>query len=163
VRFPPLSKEKPAVDTTVFSLPMQVAFFGEGEFSPCYVDFETKTLHRCRDVILQSHQFRKTAYYGRISGIEFLDPKDFSVVSVEAPLRYREVEGSYRVGHLDLTIRAFYEWKGVVLNKKDLLEKSHDGQDTILTPTFLSEGHLKVIEIDTPAFMKDRPGLWKKS
>jgi hypothetical protein len=158
------SARKTAMDPLLFELPVKVAFWGDDEFSPCYLDLEHKTLYRWKDVVLRSAQV-PTPYKTVPSGTRVLNvkPGDFSVVPIEAPVKYRESNGEYRPGYLDRSTHTFFEWKGVVLSKRELLDKSRDGKDALLTPDFPSQGPPEVIEIDMPAYLKDRPGLWKKS
>jgi hypothetical protein len=85
------------------------------------------------------------------------------VVTVEPPVKYLAVDGQFRPGYLDTTIQAFYEWKGVALSKKELLDKSADGKDPIVKSAVASQGTPQVIEIEMPAHLKDHPELWKKS
>lgn len=158
---PPAEQVKPLAQ---FGMPVKVAFFGGDEFSPCFVDFDNKTLYRWKGVYLRGEQLRLTPYAGIPSGIRVIDAKAlaFSVVPFEAAVRYLEVNGEFRPGYLDSTILAFYEWNGVVLGKKDLLETSADGQDPILKLDFSSRGSVQVLEIEMPAHLKDKPEVWKK-
>ena len=158
----PVPPGKPSMEQTVFELPTRVTFFGEDEFSPCFLDQEKKILYRWKGVVLRREQLLDTPYGTVPSGIRVLEPEDFTVKSVEAPVRYREVDGGYRVGYLDRTILMFYEWKGVVLTKDELLDKSQDGKEPVVKPEFASQAPPKVIEIEMPAFLKNKPQLWKK-
>ncbi len=157
--------EKAAMTPVVFELPTHVAFMGQhmgvNEYSSCFVDTEKMILYRWKGVILLDEQIQQTPYDGVISGIDVLDAKDFSVTSVEAPVKYRQTDGGYRLGYVDQTIRTFYAWKGVVLSKQQLLDKSQDGQPALLKPAD-PDDELSVLEIDMPPHLKDHPELWKK-
>jgi uncharacterized protein involved in tolerance to divalent cations len=160
---PSVSSERAAIDQRVFELPMQVASLGDDECGPCYVDLDNKTLYRWKGVILRREQILQTPYAGVPSGIRILKTKDFSIVPVEAPVKYwywKDGE-AYRPGYLDRSIWTFYAWKGIVLSKQELLDKSQDGQDAIVKPTFPSQT-IGVIEIDMPPHLKEHPELWKK-
>jgi len=148
--------EKRAQEPRVFTLLVRITFFGENDFSPCYYDPQNRTLYRWRGVVLRWEQAPE-AY--RKQKVVTLTPMGLSVVPVEAPVNYREVNGKYRPGYLDRSIGVFYEWKDVVLNKQELLDKSKDGQDAVVKPAASGE----VIEIDMPAHLKDHPGFWKKN
>lgn len=162
----PHAADKPSVpidqivkESRFVDLQVQVAFFGDDEFSPCYCDPAKKSLSRWKDVVLHREQLLKTPYAGVPSGVRVVIAKDFSVLEVEPPVRYRETNGQYRPGYLDRTIRAFYEWQGVVLAKKDLPEENQDGRNTVVDPDAFSQ----VIEIEMPAYLKKRPEVWKKT
>ncbi|HEY7428205.1 MAG TPA: hypothetical protein VH682_28485 [Gemmataceae bacterium] len=157
------STEQRATAQRVFELPMQVAYLGDDESSPCYVDRDNKILYRWKGVILHREQMLQTPYAGVPSRIRVLQAKDFSVVPIEAPVKYwywKEGEG-YRPGYLDRAIWTFYAWKGIVLNEEELLDKGQDGQDAIVKPAFPSQT-IGVLEIDMPAHLKEHPELWKK-
>ena len=143
------STEKKGLDWRVFQLPLVYAYFGDGPYSPtyldqdgsshvtysptqkpdssppyspCYVDFENKTLYRWKDVALWYEQVPGTGPYGSNRGCH---AKAFAVViPIEPPVKYREVDGKYRPGYLDRGYWLFYAWKGVVLSKQELLDKS---------------------------------------
>jgi hypothetical protein len=148
--------QKTPIPPSVFGLPVQIAFFGDNQFSPCYVDLDKMTLYRWRGVVLRRDEVPNT---GAKMGILVLDAKDFSVVAFEAPVKYLESEGLYHPGYLDRSGRAFYEWKGVVLNKPQVLDKSQEGQPAVADPDAFSQ----VLQIEMPAHLKEQPGLWKKA
>ena len=150
--------DKPVTVQPVFELPIHVAFLGDDQFFPCYVDLGKNILYRWKGVVLGADQV-PDAYGGVPSGLKILTAKNFTVVPVEAPVKYREFDGGYRPGYLDRSVQGFYEWKGVVLSKKEVLDKSQDGQSAVLDPTAFGQ----VIEIDMPAFLKGHPELWKKT
>ncbi len=153
--------EKAAMTPVVFELPTRVAVMGEDEYSPCYFDVKKMILYRWKGVILRDEQIRQTGYVGFPSGIRMLEAKDFSVTSVEAPVKYWQTDGGYRPGYLDQSIWTFYAWKGVVLKEQELLDKSLDGKPALVKPAFPSQT-IDVLEIDMPGHMKDHPELWKK-
>jgi hypothetical protein len=150
--------EKPATVQAVFEFPVHVASLGDGQFCPCYIDLSKNILYAWKGVVLRIGQV-PDAYDGVPSGIKILNAKDFTVVPVAALVKYREFDGGYRPGYLDGSVQAFYEWKGVVLTKQQVLDKSQDGQTAIVDASKFSQ----VIEIDMPTYLKDHPGLWKKS
>jgi hypothetical protein len=88
------SPKKAAVDPRWFQLPVKVAFWGDNDFSPCYFDLENKTLYRWKGVVLRSEQL-PMAYTSVPSGLSLFDVKQFifSVVPVEALVKYRESNG----------------------------------------------------------------------
>ena len=68
-----------------YEMPMEMVFFGDDQFSPCYVDLPNKALYRWKDVVLRRDQL-PSAYTGFISRIITLDAKDFAeVLPVNAP------------------------------------------------------------------------------
>jgi len=157
---PPDPGEKPAVDPAVFDLPVQVAMWGREEFSPCYLDVGKKTLYRWKGVRLTREQL-PPEYFRVTAAAPVLLAKDFNVEEVEPPVKYLESDGAYRPGYLERSGR-FYQWKGVVLNKKELLDMSQDGKDPVAKPAFPSQ-RIHVTEIDMPAYLKDQPGRWRKT
>lgn len=159
----PDTKPPTIAEKVVYDLPVRVAFFGDDEFGPGYVDLETKTFHHWKGVVLTREQLMVTAY-GRISGrIGVLDTKDFTVATVEAPVKYLDIGGQFRPGYQDRTINAFYQWKGIVLSKEELLDKCADGKNSIIHRTGYLLGSPQVIEIEVPAHLKDQLAIWKKA
>jgi hypothetical protein len=152
----PGSSKKNATDPQVFELEVRTAFLGDGQFNPYYFDAKKKTLYRWKGVVLRREQIPQAGPYNTMP---VLIAKDFSVVPVEAAVKYRKIDGEYRPGYLDWSSRVFYEWKGVVLSKREVLAKSQDGRTAILDPNKFS----RITEIDLPAHLKEQPGLWKKT
>jgi hypothetical protein len=143
----------------IYELPVCNTFMGGDRFCPCYFDFETKTLYPWQGVILHSDQVPNR---GPNSRSKLLCAKDFNLIEVEAPVKYREVDGKFRVGFLDRSHQVFYEWKAVALRKEELLNNSKDGQDIVIKPEFDTQGNLKVTEIEMPDYLKKKSLLWKK-
>jgi hypothetical protein len=149
--------EKKAKAPWELDLPMQIAFLGDDKFSPCYFDLENQTLYLWNGVVLRREQV-PDAYKGGISRIEMLDAKNFPrIVNVEALVKYREINGEYRPGYLFRPERVFYEWKGIVLSRQNVIPRSRDGQNAVVELDAVSQ----VIEIDMPAHLKDQPRRWK--
>ena len=156
------SEDSPKAAQQVFYLDTGMAVFGANENSPCYVNVETNTLYRWKGVVLRDDQLKQTPYDAFPSGIACLNPKECKVVPVEAPIKYWQTSEGFRPGYIDRTIWTFYAWKGVVLTQKELLDKSSDGKVAIVKPDF-SDQRIEVLEIEMPAHLKEKPGLWKKS
>jgi hypothetical protein len=156
----PTEQQKMATALHVFNLPVRIAFFGDDHFSPCFFEFEKNTLYRWKGVMLRREQVPNA---GPLSRIPVLNAKDFTVLPVEAPVKYLEVSGRYRPGYLDRKGWIFYEWKGVLLDKQQLLDKSQDGQDAVVEPTFRSLGAPDLIEVEMPVQLREHPALWKKT
>lgn len=148
-------------DPAVHRLPVYVAYFGDDEFGPCYVDHEKQILHRWKGVVLRREQLKETPYATVPSGLRVLVAKNFTVASVEPIVSYRqEVNSTFRPGHSDPSIQAFYEWKGVALRAEELLAPRPDGTGRVLK--FPEDVPQHVLEIDMPVSFKEQPALWKK-
>lgn len=159
-KLPPLDKlpdptEKKVV-TSVFALPMEIVSIGDNHFRPCYFDLERKGLYLWKGVVLKYEQVPEQ-YKGVISGIRMLNAKDFTdIVTVEALVKYREVDGEYRPGYLLQGV--FYQWKGVKVKRDKVIARSQDGQNSVVGLDAVNQ----VIEIDIPAHMKEYPQLWRR-
>jgi hypothetical protein len=151
----------------VFSLPVVYVLFDNDKISPCFVDAEKKTLYRWKGVVLRPNQlpprgpynyFPLYVAYDHPNVSAGLVVKDYAVLPVEAPVKYRVTDSDCRPGYWMKSPRVFFVWKGMALSKYELMDRSQDGQPAILDPEMVGE----VIEIDMPDYLKSRPELWKK-
>lgn len=151
--------KKPAIDPRIFALPVDPAILGDGTSAICYVDSLHMILYPWKGIVLNAEQWRAFVG-GPYSGRRLLKATDFTAVTpIDAPVKYRQTEEGYRPGHLDPGGRFFFQWKGIILVKKeDLLDKSQDGQAPLVDP----RSYGGVFEIDVPAHLKAEPELWKK-
>ena len=154
-----LFEEKKTNNLDVFKLEVRMAGFADGFFSPCYFDFEKQTLYRWKGVFLLREQMR---YAGPQSRLLVLDAAKFKVLSIDVPVRYREVDGGYRPGYLHRSYRTFYEFKGIMLKKHQIFEKSQDGQPAIVGLNEFNEADITVLEVEMPPHLNERPIQWKK-
>jgi hypothetical protein len=146
--------QKRAQDPRTFQMPVWCVVFRDDEYQPCYCDLRNTCLYAWKGVALRPEQV--PAEY---KGWPYKAPSnDYIIAFTDPPVSYREVSGKYRPGYLNRPIGAFYEWKGIVLSKQEVPEKSQDGQPAVVSPDKLSQ----VIEIDMPAHLKKQPQLWKK-
>jgi hypothetical protein len=146
------------LDPFVLEHPVKVAFLDDDLFFPCYYDSTGKTLYRWNGVNLGSYQVPRV-YSAAPSGVVILRAKDFNVVTVEAPIKYFHTAKGYSPGYLDTTSWEFFAWKGVVLEKDELLEKSTDGEHALITQSF---PRITVTDIAIPEHLKSREDRWKK-
>lgn len=154
-----VSAEKRAIDPAVYALPVNFGTLNGGKFSVCYVDTNTMTLYPWKAVALRYEQLSE-GDRSPLGGRRPLDEKAFTTVApIDALVKYRETPGGYRPGFFDHSAHLFYEWKGVVLKKTELLDKSQDGKDPLLD----QRNPIEIIEIDMPAHLKKQPQLWKKN
>ncbi len=162
------STEKRATDPRLFALPDRFVMFAKDQFSPCYFDREKKLLYRWKDVVLRFdqlpelgpyHSYPIFVAYDRPELSAEIIVKDYAVVPVEPPVKYRVTDKYCRVGFWFRTERTFFMWRGMALSKHELLDKSQDGRPAIIDRDTLGQ----MIEIDMPDYLKYRPELWKKT
>jgi hypothetical protein len=148
--------EKAVTFPSPYEMPMEMVFFGDKQFSPCYVDLPNKVLYRWKDVVLRRDQL-PAGYTRAISGLAMFDPKDFAeVVPINALVKYREIDCEYRPGYLFTPAQTFFEWKGVKLKRDKVFPTSQDGKNAVVPLDAVGQ----TIDIDMPVFLKDQPGLW---
>ncbi len=124
--------EKAVTFPSPYEMPMGMVFFGDDQFSPCYVDLPNKDLYRWEDVVLRRDQL-PAAYTGFTLRIKTLDAKDFAeVVPIKALVKYREMDCEYRPGYLFTPAQVFFEWKGVKLNRDKVFPTSQDGKNAVV-------------------------------
>ncbi len=163
----PPSNGNRVLDPRVFELDTVIFFGGDADqYNPCYYDEANKTLYLWKGVVLRERQQIPREFLSFPSGLPIFDVKDcpdFPIVLVEPPVRYLESNGQYRPGYYFRSTHTFFEWKGIVLRKEELLGKDKIGKDPVQKPAFPSQGLPNVIEIDMPDYLKDQPSLWKKT
>jgi hypothetical protein len=160
--------EQGRTDPRIFALPVEFVMFAKDQFSPCYVDPENKTLYRWKGVVLGIDQLPPRGPYNNYPIFVAYDRsdvsaglivKDYALVPVEVPVKYRVTNNYCKPGYWMRSCQMFYAWKGMALSKYELLDRSQDGQPAILDPDKVGQ----VIEIDMPEYLKNQPQLWKKN